>query len=183
MFALQNLGNITNLCLEIKEYGMPILHEHSRYISKYYGSWAETCHEVATQLHNLRNIAFTVKVPRATRVDGCQLHLKAEWVFPLLQFQYSQSLQNASITLLIGGFPPGQTFDTATAFSEILRRKILRWSDRDALEAIEDFSQLPPMPAPYRFMTSHKDWMVFARANFVSFTKETPHLLSERRKS
>lgn len=168
MFALNNKQHITNFCLEIKQYGEPKNVEDYQFVIKYYEGWAECCRRMVEELPNLRNIAISVVVPRPTMPGECRLSLDEDWVLPVLQFQYSPSLQSASITLLLDNGDHGATIDTCTAFSEVLRRMIFGWKSRDALEAIHDFRGQPRKDR----CTTKKSWQMLAMANAIELNDE-----------
>ena len=101
-------------------------------------------------------------------MNNCQLRLDDVWVTPLLTFRHAHNLQSASVTLLHTYSIRGSTADTCTAFSEVLRRKMLGWSDVDALEAIKDFKDMPWKDKA----TRKRDWQTLADANNVTLDED-----------
>lgn len=145
----------------MKEYGEPVEERHC--VSRYYTSWRACCRRLVEQLSNLKHVAISAVVPTNLQYrDKKQLQLDDEWVAPMLEFERSKSLESAGVTLLMTDFS-GQTIsrDICTAFSEIIRRRMLGWSDVDALEAIEDFKSQPWTSR----LTTWDAWSMFARAN------------------
>lgn len=160
-FVLNSKAHIKNLCLEIKDHGEPQDAKYRPLRFKYFENWRKVCANIIAELPTLRTLGVSVHVPRTQDHKPCQLNLEGFWVQPLLEFGMSTSLCEASVTLVAAYHTRGVTIDTGTAFSEVLRRKILGWTDEDALEAIADFQSRPWVSRH----TSETAWNVVRASN------------------
>ena len=131
-----NSGNIKRLCLQIKDYGEPELQSFRQYRMKYYNRWTKACNMIVDKLPSLESISIDAHVPIMMNYEASNMTLKAIWVQPILAFGRAKNINTAAVTLSMARNSRRIAFEMASAFSEVLQRKILKFDDASALEAI-----------------------------------------------
>ncbi|KAI9663477.1 MAG: hypothetical protein M1831_002486 [Alyxoria varia] len=134
-----NSGNIKRLCLQIRDYGEPELQSYREYRIKYYNSWTKACNMIVGKLPNLESISIDAHVPIMMNNEASIMTLEAIWAQPILAFGRAENINAAAVALSMVKYSRRIAFEMANAFSEVLQRKLLKFDDASALEAITFF--------------------------------------------